>query len=97
MEKSLVRTASRKSPQLRKRFLFAAAAQLQKFLLIQNPDAQFLRLVQLGAGFGAGQNEIRFLAHAARSFTANPNHPSHRKTDRIAHHRPFHSNQWNKA
>lgn len=43
---------------------------LQKLRLIQNPDPELLRLVELGPGFFAGQNVIGFLTHAAGHFAA---------------------------
>ena len=48
----------------------SVAAYFEKLRLIQNLHAQFLRLGELGTGFGSGQHEIRFLAHAAGHFAA---------------------------
>src|ERR1035437_5680394 len=45
-------------------------ANFQEFFLVQNLHAQFLRLGELGTGFGTGQDKIRFLAHAAGHFAA---------------------------
>jgi hypothetical protein len=44
------------------------ATHLQKLLLVNNLHAKLLRLFQLGAGFGASQHKIRFLARAAVHF-----------------------------
>ena len=55
----------------RLRSVLFATAHFQKFRLVQKLDAKLLRLFQFGTGFGAGQDKIRFLAHAAGHFAAS--------------------------
>ncbi len=46
------------------------APHLQKFLLVDDFHAEFLRLVEFGTGFVSGENVIGLLAHAAATSPA---------------------------